>query len=78
MNSKFNPIILAILFLVFTSLACQAMGGIQPKSTLYLRDLKPRKRKNRNSPPPPRCLHKALWSRLSLHRKAPEPYARDP
>jgi hypothetical protein len=33
MNSKFNPIILAILFLVFTSLACQAMGDTQPAST---------------------------------------------
>jgi hypothetical protein len=33
MNAKFNPIVLAISLLVFTSLACQAMGGTQPAST---------------------------------------------
>jgi hypothetical protein len=34
MNTKLNPIILAFLLLVFTSLACQAVGGTQqPAST---------------------------------------------
>ena len=33
MNSKYNPILLAILSLAFASLACQALAGTEPAST---------------------------------------------